>query len=200
MTFRSLPTRLLPLLLASALAVGCAAKDEQQARKAIDRIDAAIETAGPDATKYIPGQVRSARSAVDQLKIRFYDRDYKGVIDAAAPVLAKAQALPTAASTRKAEVAKSLESVWAELTTSAPAALAAVERQADELLKSNKAPPGMTREMVESSKVGIAELKALWQKALAAKAAGSIEEAVTLGAHAQRRAENLLAALARTSS
>ena len=51
------------------------------------------------------------------------------------------------------------------------------------------------RTMIESVRTGLAEQKSLWQKATTAKAAGDLEQAVTIGAHVQRRLENLVAAL-----
>ena len=50
-------------------------------------------------------------------------------------------------------------------------------------------------EMVASARIGIDEQKSLWEKAKAAKTAGDLEQAVTLGAHVKRRLENLVAAL-----
>jgi hypothetical protein len=197
--YRSLPTRILPLLVAAAMMAGCVPQEEQAARQAIDQVDAAVTAAGTDATKYIPRQVTTVTTAVSQLKIQFYDKDYKGVLAAAPPVLEKARNLPTLAAAKKAEIAESLEKVWTELSTGAPAALEAVDRHVDELLESGKLPTGVNLEIVQSAKVGVGELKDLWNKATAAKAAGNIEEAVTLGTHAQRRAENLLAALGGSS-
>ncbi len=57
MEFSTRPVRTLALVVVAALLSACAPKDEAPARKAIDQIGAAIESAGPDATKYVPGHV-----------------------------------------------------------------------------------------------------------------------------------------------
>jgi hypothetical protein len=195
MKFRSLPASFLSLALAAVLLAGCAKQDEQPARKAIDQIDAAIAAAGPNATKYLPGHVAAVKAATTQLKVQFYDQDFKAVVAAAPAILEHAQSLATAAAAKKAEIAQSLAGEWQGLTTSVPAALANVSGHVDTLLNSKTLPAGVNKTILESAKTGIAEQQALWDKATAAMAAGDIEQAVTLGAHIQRRAETLLAAL-----
>ena len=123
MRFRATPVRLLPLLLTAALATGCAPKDDSApARQAIEQIDAAIDAAGDQATKYIPGQVAATKGQVTQLKIRFFDRDYQGILDAAPAILGRAQGLSAAAAAKKAEIWKVLDAEWASLVREVPEA------------------------------------------------------------------------------
>jgi hypothetical protein len=190
-----LSDRVLPLVLAAALMSGCAPKDEAPARQAIDRIDAAIKAAGPDATKYIPRHVSTLETESAKLKVRFYDRDYKGVIEAAPAILEKAQELGKDASAKKSQVAASLAGEWTNLEKSVPEAIAAVDAYVDGILKSSQRPAGINATIFDSAKPSIAEQRALWDKAVKAKAAGDIEQAVTLGTYAKHNAEVLLAAL-----
>ena len=195
MEFSPRPVRTLVLVMVAALLSACAPKDEAPARKAIDQISAAIESAGPDATKYVPGHVAALERQVTKLKIRFYDGDYEAIVEEAPATLERAQALATTAAAKKAEIAKVLDAEWSKLVTDVPATIASAEKYVDELIASKKPAPGMTHDMVASARIGIDEQKALWEKATAAKAAGDLEQAVTLGAHVQRRLENLVAAL-----
>lgn len=196
MVFRAAPVRVLPLLLVALLATACALRDESApARKAIEQIDAAIDAAGDPAIKYIPGQVAAAKGQVTHLKIRFFDRDYQGIVDAAPAILQQAQDLSTAAAARKAEIAQLLEGEWTTLVSAVPATIARAEKHVDDVLASKKLPPGVNEPMLESARVGIAEQKAQWAKGQAAWAAGDLEQAVTIGMHTQRRLENLIAAL-----
>ncbi len=190
------PVRVLALVLvAAAILPACAPKDDAEARKAIDQISAAIESAGPDATKYVPGHVAALQGQVTKLKVRFYDKDYKAIVEEAPALLERAEGLPATAAAKKAEIAKVLVGEWDRIATGVPAAIANAEKYVDGLLASKKVPAGMDPAMIESARTGLAEQKSLWEKATAAKAAGDLEQAVTIGAHVQRRLENLVAAL-----
>jgi type IV pilus biogenesis protein CpaD/CtpE len=195
MEFSTRPVRTLALVLVAALLSACAPRDEVPARKAIDQISAAIESAGPDATKYVPGHVAALEGQVTKLKIRFYDKDYKAIVEDAPAILDRAKGLASTAAAKKAEIAKVLDGEWDKIVTDVPASIASAEKYVDGLIASKKTAPGMTQEMVASARTGIDEQKALWEKATAAKAAGDLEQAVTIGAHVKRRLENLVAAL-----
>ena len=195
MEFSTRPIRTLALVMVAALLSACAPKDEAPARKAIDQISAAIESAGPDATKYVPGHVAALEGQVTKLKVRFYDRDYKAIVEEAPAILDSAKGLASTAASKKAEIAKVLDGEWSKLVTDVPASIASAGKYVDGLIASKKTAPGMTQEMVASARTGIDEQKALWEKATAAKAAGDLEQAVTIGAHVKRRLENLVAAL-----
>ena len=195
MEFSTRPIRTLALVLVAALLSACAPRDEAPARKAIDQISAAIESAGPDATKYVPGHVAALEGQVTKLKIRFYDKDYKAIVEEAPAILDRAKGLASTAAAKKAEIAKVLDGEWEKIVTDVPASIASAEKYVDGLIAAKKTAPGMTQEMVASARTGIDEQKALWEKATAAKAAGDLEQAVTIGAHVKRRLENLVAAL-----
>ena len=195
MEFSTRPVRTLALAVVAALLSACAPKDEAPARKAIDQISAAIESAGPDATKYVPGHVAALEGQVTKLKVRFYDKDYKAIVADSPAILERAEALASTAAAKKAEIAKVLDGEWSKLVTDVPATIESAVKYVDGLIASKKTAPGITQEMVASARIGIDEQKSLWEKATAAKAAGDLEQAVTIGAHVKRRLENLVAAL-----
>ena len=195
MEFCTRPVRNLVLVIVAALLSACAPKDEAPARKAIDQISAAIESAGPDATKYVPGHVAALERQVTELKIRFYDGDYQAIVAEAPATLERAQALATTAAAKKAEIAKVLDAEWSKLLTDVPATIESASKYVDGLIASKQTAPGVTQEMVASARTGIDGQKSLWEKATATQAAGDLEQAVTLGTHVKRRLENLVAAL-----
>ena len=195
MEFCTRPVRNLVLVIVAALLSACAPKDEAPARKAIDQISAAIESAGPDATKYVPGHVAALERQVTKLKIRFYDGDYQAIVAEAPATLERAQALATTAAAKKAEIAKVLDAEWSKLLTDVPATIESASKYVDGLIASKQTAPGVTQEMVASARTGIDGQKSLWEKATATQAAGDLEQAVTLGTHVKRRLENLVAAL-----
>jgi len=195
MVFSPRPVRTLVLVMVAALLSACAPKDDAPARKAIDQVSAAIESAGPDATKYVPGHVAALERQVTELKIRFYDGNYEAVVQEAPATLERAQALATTAAAKKAEIAKVLDAEWSKLLTDVPATIESASKYVDGLIASKQTAPGVTQEMVASARTGIDGQKSLWKKATAAQAAGDLEQAVTLGTHVKRRLENLVAAL-----
>ena len=92
MEFSTRPVRNLALVIVAALLSACAPKDETPARKAIDQISAAIESAGPDATKYVPSHVAALEGQVTKLKVRFYDKGYDAVFEEAPVSLDRTEA------------------------------------------------------------------------------------------------------------
>ena len=108
MEFSARPVRTLAMVLVAALLSACAPKEDAAARKAIDQISAAIESAGPDATKYVPGHVAALQGQVTKFKVRFYDHDYKAIIAEAPSTLERAEGLSATAAAKKAEIAKVL--------------------------------------------------------------------------------------------
>jgi hypothetical protein len=195
MKIRPLPVRALAIALMALLAAGCAPRESGSAREAIDRIDAAIAAAGPDATKYLPSHVSAVKAEVVRLKVKFYDRDYRGVLDAAPRILEQAEGLPATAAAKKSRIASMLNGDWAGLETSVPAALDATGQRVDTLLASGTLPAGLDKQAVDSARSDLAGQRALWEKATAAKASGDLEQAVALGMQVQRKAATLLAAL-----
>jgi hypothetical protein len=197
MEFSARSVGTLALVMAAALLSACApkSKDEAPARKAIDQISDAIESAGSDATKYVPGHVAALEGQVTKLKLRYYDEDYETIAEEAPVILERARALATTAEAKKAEITKVLDGEWSKLATDVPAAIASTEKYVDGLVASNRSAPGTTRQMVASARIGVDQQKSLWDKAAEASAAGDLETAVTLGTHVKRRLENLVAAL-----
>lgn len=185
----------LTLVLAAVLVTGCAGREGEPARKAIDQIAAALESAGPEATKYVPGKVLAVERQLTRFKVMHYDGDYDGILAATPEVLRQAQSLSTDAQAKKAEIAKMLEEEWTKLATGTPEAIAAVKSRAEELQKAKTLPAGVEPRIVETAGSGIAEFESLWQKANDARAAGNMEQAVTLASSAKRRAHVLLRVL-----
>jgi hypothetical protein len=195
MRFRPSFAAFLPLLLAVALVAGCAGREGEPARKAIDEIAAALEAAGPDATKYVPGKVLAVERQVTRFKVMHYDGQYDEILAAAPEVLKGAQNLVTDAGAKKAEIAKMLDEEWAKLAVATPEAIAAVRSRAEQLQTAKTLPAGVDRRIVETSDTGVAEFESLWQRANDARAAGNMEQAVTLASSAKRRSQVLLRVL-----
>ncbi|MCX7054811.1 MAG: hypothetical protein NTU56_11480 [Proteobacteria bacterium] len=186
----------LSLVMAAALLAGCANQMEP-AKKAIADIEAAVAAAGPDAAQYIPDQLQAVTTQVADLKMKFDQKDYKGLLAAAPALLAQAQGLTAAAaSAKQAAEAAALEafnSEWGTLAADLPAQLAAVTSRVGILSKSKKLPAGLDAASFAAAKSGVDEARALWDQATASQAAGNMEQAVTA---ARQVKEKLSAAMA----
>lgn len=188
----------LAFAFAAVLMAGCANQMEP-AKKAITDIEAAVTAAGPDAAQYIPDQLQAVTSQISDLKMKFDQKDYKGVIAAAPALLASAQALAGDASKAKEAAAaaaqQALTAEWGTLSAGLPAQLAAVSSRVGILSKSKKLPANLDAAAFEGAKNGAAEATALWNQATAAQAAGNVEQAVTAARQVKEKLDSAMAAL-----
>jgi hypothetical protein len=195
-------TTFMAMAFAALLVVGCAGKMEP-AKKAIADIEAAIAAAGPDAAQYIPDQLQAVTGKLSDLKMKFDQKDYKGVIAAAPALLTEAQGLAAAASSAKAAAQQAaleaLNSEWTTLSGTLPAAVAAVESRVNILSKSKKLPANLDEATFESVKTGLADAKSLWDQATAAQASGNVEAAVTAARQVKEKTDAAMSALGMTA-
>jgi len=205
MKHRSLFTAFLSMAFAALMLAGCANQMEP-AQKAIANIEAAITAAGPDASQYIPDELQAVTSQLADLKAKFDQKDYKGVLAAAPALLTQAQGLAGAASSARqaAEAARAaaleaLNAEWTTLSGTLPAAVAAIESRVNILSKSKKLPANLDAATFESVQAGLADSKALWDQATAAQASGNIEGAVTTARQVKEKTDAALAALGMTA-
>jgi hypothetical protein len=198
MKLKSAFTGFISLAMAAVLIAGCANQMEP-AKKAIADIEAAVAAAGPDAAQYVPDQLQAVTTAISDLKMKFDQKDYKGVIAAAPALLAQAQGLAGAAATAKqaaqAAAAQALGSEWASLSASLPSEFAAVTSRVGILSKSKKLPANLDAATFESVKTGLADAKTLFDQATAAQAAGNLEQAVTGARQAKEKLDAALVGL-----
>jgi hypothetical protein len=202
---RSVFTGFLTMVLAALMLAGCANQMEP-AKKAIADIEAAIAAAGPDAAQYIPDQLDAVSKQLVDLKMKFDQKDYKGVIAAAPALLTQAQGLAGAATSARqaAEAAKAaaleaLNAEWTALSGALPAQVAAIESRVTILSKSKKLPAGLDQATFDSVKTGLADAKSLWDQATAAQASGNVEAAVTAARQVKEKADVAMAALGMTA-
>ncbi len=205
MKLKSVFAGFLSLAMAAMLLAGCANQMEP-AKQAIAGIEAAIAAAGPDAAQLIPDQLQAVTSQLNDLKMKFDQKDYKGVIAAAPALLTQAQGLAGAASSAKqaAEAAQAaalqaLTTEWGTISADLPAQLAAVTSRVGILSKSKKLPAGLDAAAFDSAKVGTDDATALWNQATAAQSAGDLEQAVTAARQAKEKLDAAMTALGMTA-
>ena len=198
MKFKPVFTGFFSLVMAAALLAGCANQMEP-AKKAIADVEAAAVAAGPDAAQYIPDQLQAVTTQISDLKMKFDQKDYKGVLAAAPALLAQAQGLTAAAaSAKQAAEAAALEafnSEWGTLAADIPAQLAAVTSRVGILSKSKKLPAGLDAASFEAARSGADEARSLWDQATAAHAAGNMEQAVMTARQVKEKLDAAMAGL-----
>jgi hypothetical protein len=193
----------LSLAMAAVLLAGCANQMEP-AKKAITDIEAAVTAAGPDAAQYIPEQLQAVTGQIADLKMKFDQKDYKGVIAAAPALLAQAQGLAAAATSAKqsaqAAALEALNAEWATLSAGLTSEFAAVASRVGILSKSKKLPANIDAATFESVKTGLADATTLWNQATAAQTAGNMEQAVTAARQVKEKLDAALVGLGMTAS
>jgi hypothetical protein len=202
MKLKSVFAGFLSLAMAAVLLAGCANKMEP-AKNAIAGIEAAIAAAGPDAAQYIPDQLQAVTSQLNDLKMKFDQKDYKGVLAAAPALLTQAQGLAGAAGSAKqaaqAAALQALNGEWTALSTDIPAQMAAVASRVNILSKSKKLPAGLDAASFDAVRSGTDQAKALWDQATAAQASGNMEQAVTAARQVKGNLDAAMAALGMTA-
>lgn len=178
------------LLLAVVLLASCAS-DKGPAEAAIKAAEEALGAARADAARYVPDQLKAVESALASAKDKFAKSDYKGALADAQGIAAKAKELATAAAGKKAELAKS----WESLSAGLPKVVEAIQSRVDILSKSKKLPANMTAEKLASAKAGLADITQQWAAATDASKGGNLADAVTKATAVKAKAAEVLTTL-----
>ena len=202
MKSRSLFTGFVSMALAALILAGCANQMEP-AKQAIAGIEAAISAAGPDAAQFVPDQLQAITNQLSDLKMKFDQKDYKGVLAAAPALLTQAQGLAGAAGSAKqaaqAAALQALNGEWTALSTDIPAQMAAVTSRVNILSKSKKLPAGLDAASFDAVRSGTDQARALWDQATAMQASGNMEQAVTAARQVKGNLDAAMAALGMTA-
>jgi hypothetical protein len=179
--------------LVGVMLVACASQKEP-AQKMISDIEAAVKAASPDALTYVPDQLTDVQNKLGDLKASYDKKDYKGVMSAAPPVLSAAQGLASAAAAKKAQVMKGLNEQWTALAGALAGEADAIQSRIDYLGKPahKKLAGGVD---LDAAKLGLSDANALWSKAQASFAAGTLSDAVATANVVKTKFEGLAASL-----
>ncbi len=175
------------MALATVALAACASK-MQPAQQMIAKIDATVAAATPEATKYVPDQLKDVQQKVDTLKTAFAQKDYTTVITAAPEVLAAAQGLAAAAAQRKSVVIGELNEQWSRLTPNVPANIAAIQKRIDEISRNWRLRKGID---VPAAKKALADLNTSWAAAQSAFSSGDLQQAVSNAKDLQAKVQSL---------
>ena len=162
----------------AVLALAACASQLEPAQMAISDIEAVMSAAGPEASKYVPEQLRAVRRGVDGLKASFNAKDYPAVLAGAPAVMSAAQALAGAAAAKQAEQLQALNGQWSGMAAELPDAITAIQNRIERLSSKTGRKPA-TGVDLDAARGALSSSLSLWSKAQAAFATGNLQEAVS---------------------
>jgi hypothetical protein len=196
-------------LLLLALLFGVAGCKDQSApaRQAILDIETIVEKVGADAQQNVPNDYNTVVNQLANLKARFNQKDYQGVLAQAPAVMSEARALAQAndraiqqAAQQQQADRRDLESDWDTLRNDVPKSITTLDARVTELSKTKSLPAGVTNGALDSARGNLDDAKSLWQQAAGNHAAGSVQDAVAAGQQAKEKADAAMVDLGMTST
>lgn len=154
--------------------VSCSMKVPAQA--AVKAGEEALNAVKAEAVKYIPEQYQAVEKVLNDAKGALEKGDYKGAIQIAKEVPAKAQALLTAIESRKAE----LPGVWEEMTKAVPKLIGDTKSQ---LAKAK----GLEKSAKDEAGAGVKEMEENWKTAEDAFKKGELLNAVNMAEQVKKK-------------
>ncbi|HEY2532474.1 MAG TPA: hypothetical protein VGJ20_31840 [Xanthobacteraceae bacterium] len=180
------------LVLAMALASGCA-NQKDPAQKALDDATTAVnQSLTPDADKYAPKGAAALQGKLAELKSSFEGKNYATVITAAPDVVVAAKQLTQVAATNKEAETKKLTAQWTDAADSVPKLLEAVRARVDELGKAKHPPKHVD---LGTARNDLSDADTQWANAKSAYTSGKINDALSSAKEGKEKAEAAAAAI-----
>lgn len=179
------------VLATTMLAIAACSSQKGPATEAVTAAEAELATIRDEASTYVADQLDAAEAELAALKGKLEGRDYEGVLADSPGVMSSISSLKTAAAERKAAM-ETATAEWGPLATDVGNMVSAIESRVDTLSKSRRLPRGISKEAFESAKAGLDQMKATWDSANSANAAGDPVDAVTIARGVQAKGREVL--------
>ena len=181
------------IVIAGLMLAACA-NQKEPAQKMIGDIEATVDAASADATKYAPEELSDVQQKLGELKASFDKKDYKAVVNGAPPVMSAAQGLASAAAAKKDQQLKSLNLQWTALAGVLPGNANVIQSRIDFLSKkeNKKLASGVD---LDAARSGLGDATTLWSTAQAAFSSGRLDEAVTTANGVKIKLQGLAASM-----
>ncbi len=144
------------------------------AEAAIKAADEAIAGVKPEASVYVPDQLKAVEDALATAKENFQKGEYQQALTGAKDLAAKAKELASAVAAKKDELTKE----WQEMSGGLPGMLGAIQNRVNLIAKSRRLPRGLDKSKFESVKGSLATVTQTMSEATEAFKGGNLMEAV----------------------
>jgi len=171
--------------------VAACARDKEPAEQALKAAEEALNTAKAEIAKYASEQIKGLEDALKAAKDKFEKKDYTEALNAAKDLPGKVKDVAAAAAAKKAELAKSWETVSAEM----PKMLAAIQGKVDALSKAKKLPKGVDKAKLEGAKASLGEMTQAWADAEKASKEGNLNDAMAKVQGMKEKAAEIMSGL-----
>jgi hypothetical protein len=182
--------------LTAVLIIGCNMQ-KGPAEQAVASAQAALDAVRDSAMQYAPEQLGGVDAQLSDMKGKFQQGDYAGVLATAPALMTAISGLKDAATAKKAEAEQALAKAkddWGPASTAVPKMVDDLAKRVAALSK-GKLPKGVTKDAVAAAKSGLDSLKSTWGDATNASASGDYTTAMAKAQAVKDKATELMKSL-----
>lgn len=185
--------------LTAVLIIGCNMQ-KGPAEQAVAGAQAALDAVRDSAMQYAPEQLGGVDAQLSDMKGKFQQGDYAGVLASAPALMTAISGLKDAATAKKAAAEQALAKAkddWGPASAAVPKMVDDLAKRVEALSK-GKLPKGVTKDAVAAAKSGLDSLKSTWGDATNASASGDYTTAMAKAQAVKDKATELMKSLGMT--
>ena len=185
--------------LTAVLIIGCNMQ-KGPAEQAVAGAQAALDAVRDSAMQYAPEQLGGVDAQLSDMKGKFQQGDYAGVLATAPALMTAISGLKDAATAKKAAAEQALAKAkddWGPASVAVPKMVDDLAKRVEALSK-GKLPKGVTKDAVAAAKTGLDSLKSTWGDATNASASGDYTTAMAKAQAVKDKATELMKSLGMT--
>jgi hypothetical protein len=183
--------------LTAVLIIGCNMQ-KGPAEQALAGAQQGLDAVRDAATKYVPEQLGGVDAQLSDMKGKFQQGDYAGVVASAPALMTAISGLKDAATAKKAEAEAALAKAkddWGPASAAVPKMVDELAKRVETLSKPGRLPKGVTKDAVAAAKSGLDSLKSTWSDATNASASGDYTTAMAKAQSVKDKATELMKSL-----
>jgi len=183
--------------LTAVLIIGCNTQ-KGPAEQAVASAQAGLDAVRDSAMKYVPEQLGGVDAQLSDLKGKFQQGDYAGVVKDAPALMTAISNLKDAAAAKKTEAEAALAKAkddWGPEAAAVPKMVEELTKRVETLSKSGRLPKGVTKDALAAAKSGLESLKSTWADAGNAAGSGDYTTAMAKAQSVKEKAAELMKSL-----